>query len=350
MLLVPLLGALAGAFALELGVRIYFYPGAPDRHFDTTSPAESRRWVPNPFVPYAGRANATFDLKNDDGTRELITTNSYGFRAHAFPAEKKPGDYVVLCFGESSTYGFKTPTNALTWPERLEHRLQGRYPDRRVRVFNLGVDMASSAFSIVNLSLVGVHLQPDLIISYHGCNDTAVLNVANYRWDHSHAYRDLSPDAGVGYQARTPSWLRWSQALFVATGSLDLYLHTNDLYAAARNPVEPASSLLPELEAMLVNYQTLHSLAVGSGSEIIFSTFQFRDGDDPGARHFNQALRSLFASRNWPYVDQDALLPNRDPTINIDSCHFTQKGNELMAQNFFEHIVSRGLLDAEHVR
>ncbi len=328
---------------LEVGLRVYFDFGRPWRMFDTRSPVQHMRWIPHPFVPYAGRPNATFELKNDDGSTEHITTNSYGFRAHEFPTAKRPEDYFVFCFGGSTTYGFKTPTNALTWPERLEHRLQARYPERRVRVFNLGVDMASSNFSIVNLALVAAHVQPDLVIAYHGFNDLSVLNGRDYRWDHSHSYHDLIVSRGI--QSRSPEWLLQSHVWFVLSGIVDLWSRTNDLYLAARHDLPARPDEPMALADLLVNYDTLYAIARGAQAEVVFSTFQFRDASPPEQAH-NQALRRRFEERGWPYVDQDALLPDHDPSINVDPCHFTQKGNEMMAQHFFEHIEARRLLES----
>lgn len=345
-LTVPLFGVLAALLVLEIVIRCVDAlsgPAAVVRPTSATTPSRWR-WVPHPFLPYAGRPNAMYDIQNDDGSGEQIVYNSYGFRAHEFPKAKRPEDFIVLCFGESSTYGYKTATNALTWPERLEQRLQQRYPQRRVRVFNLGLDMASSAFSIVNLALVGVHLEPDLVIVYHGFNEISVLDSQSYRWDHAHAFHDLDTRGQYDFQAMIPTWLRGSRALVAIAGKLDEQTRVEDLYDVARHPVVAADSLLPELDALLVNYETLHSLARGAGSNILFSTFQFRAGEGLPEQRFNQSLRRMFEARGWPFVDQDALLPDNDPSINIDACHFTQEGNERMAENFFDYIVAHGLI------
>lgn len=342
-----LVGLAAGFLVIELALRVYWWGEAPDVYYDTATPVESVRWVPHPFLPYAGRPNATFELQNVDGTFERIVTNSYGFRSHEFPEQKTPDDYFVLAFGGSTTYGFRAESNAHTWPEVLERRLAQRYPERRVRVFNLGMDMATSVFSVVNMALVGVHLNPDLVIVYHGYNDLAALGESGYRPDHSHFYRDLDPRAvELGFQTRLPTWMRASYAVKVATGSMDNVVRPNDLATLARWPTNPRPNPLQDIDSILRNYDTIRALAAGRGAETVFSTFQFRDGEiDPTYQAFNQHLRDHFTRRGYGYVDQDALIPDRDPTINVDVCHFTQKGRDLMAQNYFDHIVALGLLE-----
>jgi lysophospholipase L1-like esterase len=346
LLILPLAGIVASCIVLEVGLRVWFGSDGPGREYDTSFLARSPRWIPHPFLPYAGARDAQIEALNPDGTRESIITNSYGFRTSAFPAAKAPEDFVVLCFGESTTFGYRAPDNAATWPGVLETLLEEAFPERRVRVFNFGVDMASSAFSVVNLALVGVHLQPDLVIVYHGCNDVTVANTNDYRWDHSHAYRDLDGDAGYGLQARLPEWLLRLVAVQVSSALFDRWRGSNDLFHAATRPFAQLEGSLPDLSALLVNYRTLHSLAQGAGAEILFSTFQFRDGSNPLFRHFNQQLRAEFDRNAWHWIDQDALLPDADATLQVDPCHFTQAGRSRLAANFRDAIVNRGLQPA----
>lgn len=340
------LGLLLAFVVLEVGLRIWVAVTDSGAFYDTATPVRAMRFVSHPFLPYAGRPNARFELAND-GVPEVIVTNSYGFRAHEFPEEKRPEDYFVLCFGESTTFGYRAPTNADTWPERLERLLQERYPQRNVKVFNLGVDNATSAFSVVNMGLIGVHVRPDLVIAYHGYNDVDAMGDTQGRTDHSHFYKNLEPGEILpGYQAALPQWLTsLSYTVFVATGALDRLGHTNDLAAAVGKPhVEPAADPLFGLQTTLTNFRTLRALTAGIGGQMLFSTFQFRDGDEPRYQRYNQALRQEFSRQGWAYVDQDALLPDHDATINVDPCHFTQEGRDRMARNFFDYIVAHDLV------
>lgn len=342
-LLLPFVGLLAAAALLEVATRIRFYPEGPGREFDTSFRSRTPRWIPHPFLPYAGPPDATITTENDDGSTERIVTNSYGFRTHDFPENQDPDEFRVLCFGESTTYGYKAPDNEHTWPGLLESRLRREYPGKKISVFNLGMDMATSDFSVVNLALIGVHLQPNLVIVYHGCNDVTVANAANYRWDHSHVFRDLDVSGARGVQARLPAWLLQSQAILVASGTVDRWLGNLDLYELATRPFPPADNPGVTIPQILVNLRTLHSLATGVGSEILFSTFQFREGDVPLFRQYNETLRAEFQREGWHWVDQDGLLPDRDERLQVDSCHFSQAGRERLAENFFDAIVASDL-------
>lgn len=321
--------------------------GGDQSGFAVRSPVQAARWISHPFQPYAGRPNAEFEFLNERaGIREYIRTNSYGFRSHEFPEAKKPGDFFVLCFGGSTTYGFGAASNSETWPERLEAKLAARYPEHNVKIFNLGLDMATSAVSVVNMALIGTHLHPDLVIVYHGYNDLAALGAKTFRSDHAHFYRDLDPEAVfTGFERSLPSWMLSSYVIAYAAGASDMILRINDLARVARIPFDYGDDRLRGLDATLQNLSTIRSLTAGAGGETLLSTFQFRDGDARDCSQLNQALRTYFDRKGYWYVDQDRLIPDHDPTLQIDECHFTPKGDDLMAQNFFDAIVERGLLE-----
>jgi len=346
-LLLVLAGLFVGFGLLEGILRIANHGARPGGMYDTSSPIRNSRWIAHPFLPYAGRPDSRFEMYNGpERTPEIVVTNSYGFRAHEFPTEKKPGDFFVFCFGGSTTYGYKVASNDQTWPEILEHKLASEYPDRHVMVFNLGVDMATTAVSVVNLALVAVHQKPDLVIVYHGYNDLSALGFANDRTDQFHFYADLDPESlSKGFQLNTPAWLLRSYAVYYATGALDRYFGMNDLMQSARKPKVPDPDRFRGLPATLENFETIDALARGYGAKSLMSTFQFTYEDTrPEYQRFNEELRHSFDEKGLAYVDQAALIPDEDPTINVDDCHFTPKGNEMMAENFFRYIVAHHLV------
>jgi len=338
-------GLLAGFLVAEVALRV-FAPLSSWRIYDTAGPIESARWQGHPFLPYIGKASSRFEIRNGPtGELELIETNAYGFRSHEFPTEKGPDDFYVLCFGGSTTYGYRVAANAQTWPEVLQAKLAARYPEKNVQVFNMGLDMATTTMSVVTLALIGVHVQPDLVVVYHGYNDLDALGAANYRTDHAHFYKDLDVEtAWKGTQVRLPRWMRGSYALHYLTGAMDRRLRLNDLGAEVSLPREQDADELRGIDAMLKNLRTMRSMARGRGGEAIFSTFQFTEGDIPRYRQLNDALREYFSENDYLWVDQEALIPDRDPSINVDDCHFTQKGRDLMAKNFFDFIVKNDLV------
>jgi lysophospholipase L1-like esterase len=340
-------GLLLGFVVLEVLVRMA-HRGAPlEGRYDTVAPVRNSRWVPHPFLPYTGRPNSRFELYNGpERIPEFIVTNSYGFRAHEFAAEKAPNDFVILAFGGSTTYGYKIESNEKTWPELLERKLAARYPDKHIVAYNLGIDMATNAVGLVNLALVGVHLRPDLVIAYEGYNDLASLGYRNFRTDQAHFYRDIDPDSMFrGVQLSLPAWLRRSYVAYYASGALDLLFGMNDLTQSARMPEDPDQDRFRGIEATLRNLKTMDAIARAYGARALFSTFQFTyESTRPEYARFNDELRRYFRENGLLWIDQGALIPDEDPSINVDDCHFTPKGNEMFADNFFRFIVDHDLV------
>lgn len=344
-------GTIVGWLLLEIVLRIASGGARPGGKWDTASPVKESRWISHPFLPFGGRPNVDVVLKTGENRREEhVVTNSYGFRSHEFPPfpyEKKPEDFIVVCFGGSTTYGYAAASNSVTWPELLEAKLQERYPDRHVVVYNLGVDMATTAVSVVDMGLVGVHLEPDLVIVYHGFNDFNALGYVDFKTDHSHFYGDLDT-AGMwsGVQARTPEWMLHSHVVRYVTGALDLYFGMNDLTRSVQKPRTPGADRFAGMDTTLRNLKTIGAMAGEDGGKALFSTFQFTEEEGvPDYQRFNQELRDYFEANDMMFVDQAALIPDRDPTINVDPCHFTPKGRQMLADNFYDYIVDHHLVE-----
>ncbi|MCH7989423.1 MAG: SGNH/GDSL hydrolase family protein [Planctomycetes bacterium] len=272
--------------------------------------------------------------------------------SHArIPRTKEPNDYHVLCFGGSTTWGV-AESNEKTWPGVLETKLQTRYPNRRIRVFNLAIDSGSSPMSLVNYCLVGTHLQPDLVIVYHGVNDLWIgMGAIDHKTDYTHALQDVDPASmnpkWRGLQAHLPNWAFHSAVVSVITKSIDDSLGTNDLAAVLqkdypRDPVNPFRGM----EIFFQNLKTMAAIAEGHETHILFSTFHWIDNETPLTFEFNRRLKEFFSDNSFRYVDQAKLIPDQDLSIHIDVVHFTQLGREMMAENYFKYIVEEGLVDA----
>jgi GDSL-like lipase/acylhydrolase family protein len=344
-------GLLLGGLSLEAGLRLYGLVDPDTRTFlqrltDWNYGIEFR-WTSHPFLPYVGTPNMEYVVRRDDAPEGVHgKNNSAGFRTHEFPEHKGPNDYYVLCLGGSTTWGAISTSNETTWPGLLEQRLAARYPERNVQVFNLGASAATCVYSIVSLALMGVHLQPDLVIVYQGVTDLEPIYAKHYRTDQSHYFKDFDPDtAWVGYRRSLPAWLRRSYVMAYVTARLDDALDVNSLmfYVTHRVTDQTDDGALA-IRRMLADMKTIDSIATGNGSKALFSTFQFYD---PTGSRMNADLRQFFAENGLDYVDQDALIPDFDRSINIDDCHFTRKGDELMAENYFQYIVAHHLIDEQ---
>ena len=179
------------------------------------------------------------------------------------------------------------------------------------------------------------------------------MRAPDWRPDYVHYFRDFLPEsAWLGYRRALPQWLRSSSAIAFVASLIDEQLEVDLLMTHVANDLDYDESI-PEAEAnarFTRNLRTLGAVARSAGARILYSTFQFRDGDDAIGRSVNQALRDFFRASDVDWVDQDALIADDDPTLQWDDCHFTRKGRELMADNFFDYIVDHELLAPRSVR
>jgi hypothetical protein len=203
--------------ALEVGFRIFFAARGTDiRRYQPSSAfnlvlADKRRFTEHPFLPYAARPNdaRTLYIYRQERGRAYTSTyalNSLGFRTPQRPFRKEPGTKRIVTLGGSTTVdGF---TDDSTWPALLEVKLNERYRDSGVKVdvINLGMDMAASPTSLIDLAFLGLEYQPDLVISYDGVNDAGKLvGRANMQPDYRNAIGRFD-ESYRSVQSILPGW------------------------------------------------------------------------------------------------------------------------------------------------
>jgi GDSL-like Lipase/Acylhydrolase family len=114
------------------------------------------------------RPNSKFRHTSVDGSWEFVT-NSRGFRnTKEFGYAKPPGNFRVLCLGDSHTQGYEVRQEA-TFSAALERYLEAR--GMRAEVLNTGVSGFSTAEALVFLENEGVKYDPDAVVLGFSAND-----------------------------------------------------------------------------------------------------------------------------------------------------------------------------------
>ena len=307
----------------------------PSQRFEQVATNAGDRWMSHPFVPHAGKRNASYRFRPPGSAVEIeVDNNDDGFRAHQFSKERDPEEFSILCLGGAVTYGLDAPSNGDTWPELLQHKLEKNFRGKKIRVYNMGVETATTAISTINLSLIGIHTRPNIVLVYHGPNDLASIGHKEFRTDQVHFYNDYNPTRSwLSFRKAIPSGLRQRSYVFaLGSAALDSALGlTEPPYEPFRERVE-GPDRFHGIDATLRNFKTINAVSEGRGAKAVFSTYRFPRDGDPLENKFNALVRDYLDANKFSYIDMERELP-------------VGAGREEIAQRFFEYLTSSGLID-----
>ncbi len=212
----------------------------------------------HPYLPYIA-------LKSTDGSRE--------FHFHSFGGRGKEPEYPktkirIVTYGGSTTYDGMHKW-AKTWPGYLQQFLG----TEQYEVINMAQNGATTADTLVNLSLLGIDLNPDFVLVYDATNDLESSYSINFRPDYSHRRRNIGK---IPYPLfdRLPRWLEYS-SMFVALRHLligrynlsMLYTRPEATYDFKNGPFG--------LETFRRNLRSINAVAKANNAKLILGTFQF---------------------------------------------------------------------------
>lgn len=176
-------GVAAALLIAEVGARVWLgYVATPAQwrryaaHW--TIPTQEFQWSPHHYLTY---------MLTPNFKRGKLSHNSRGFRGDEFDVPKPDGLFRIVALGGSTTYTQAVKNNAKTFTAQLERALVGDHRRPSVQVINAGVSGYSSWESLINLEFRVIELEPDLIIVYHGVNEshTRLVKPGTYRSDNS---------------------------------------------------------------------------------------------------------------------------------------------------------------------
>lgn len=306
------------------------------------------------FVPRPG-----YEVK---GARIHIKINSLGFRGDEFTREKPARTVRIACLGASTTFCAESSSNATTWPQRLQDKLQAAFPDVRIEVINAAVGGYVAADNVKVLEHRVLPLDPDLVIYYEAnneiTNDTQKLAIQ----------RGLSTTAG-----RSPVATQLSKySLMFDLAYKNLTIFSGQRRAAAdkmdRVPPDLPNHFIGELDTMreqlakrnvplmlstfLVKYrrnQDRQTQIANADVEFYYMPWMSIDGLLDAMDTYNGAILRYAREHNLPAVDdREAVAP--DAEHYSDCMHFRDAGAEAMADRFFRYIRSSGVIDGARAK
>lgn len=118
----------------------------------------------NPHTLWDNKPEFSFTKQTGAGTVRF-QTNQYGFRAREFQKEKPPATTRIFCLGDSTTWGYDIPFEAI-YPDRLNQRL-----GEQVQVISAGVMGYTIAQCRIQLETKLLAFHPDIITVASNYND-----------------------------------------------------------------------------------------------------------------------------------------------------------------------------------
>jgi len=138
---------------------------------------EDLLWTLKPnYTGYRSYVSNIFPITVENRSYK-IAINSYGFRGDEIDLQKAKNQFVILCAGDSVTFGVNADQE-LTYPAQLQKKLDQLHPGRFL-VLNAGVPGYTSLQGRMLLEKMPFPVRPNLILVGYGHND-GFLNLPNF--------------------------------------------------------------------------------------------------------------------------------------------------------------------------
>jgi lysophospholipase L1-like esterase len=307
--------------------------------------------------------------------------NSLGFRGKEIDLEKKEGQIRILCFGVSETFGFYESKDK-EWPSQLGEILRDKFP--RVEVINASVVGLNLKKNKDYIEKYVLPLKPDIMIIVQtyliylkelmrgGERKHLVGNVKGKKVKNP---KDEGDQKWVGYnltKIRTVGsvlpkleetierclgeWLStyinlWRLRRRIRKKEKKHLIHKEPMdevpeniileferdlrlfvHYLKENNIVPVLSTYP---ALITSFNKDVHEAILLATRLTFCIELSEEGILDASKKTNEAMRRIAQEENLAFIDNDHLIPKTLEYFG-DNFHYTNKGSELIAKNFYD--------------
>ena len=289
-----------------------------------------------PFVLVPGSSGRMFDT--------TVRINAAGFRGPEI-APDKDGRFRIVALGESQTFGPTLRDGEKPWPELLQALFaQHAYCGRTVEVVNAGTEAYTLEDNLERIRRDVLPLKPDLILSTHGMNGLLALGLRQEAEPNEPGVRPrasaLIGRAVLTIERAAHDWRTRNAPRPVAPPPLSDEALLKSRYAEAYRKL----IALGRDYGVPVALATA-SMAVNESSPREVKDFYgavFKPIDDiiaANAAH-NRMVRLLANESGAPLIDMTAGVDGVwGEDLFLDIVHFTERGNERVAEKMFEALL-----------
>ncbi len=286
--------------------------------------------------------------------------NSNGFRGDEIALKKPEGVFRIFLLGGSTVFAADVPFEK-SHGYLLEKLLQARYPEKKIEVQNGGYDWYTSEHSLIQYLFKIKEYRPDLIVMWHGVNDLCrsfpgEASYGEFQSDYSHYYgpiarmvfRHFQVDPVVAVHS-----LLWHDGVIVfSQGQKALFSDIRSRFQK-EEPMPPWAgmrdfpSLAPYRRNLISSIQIMQMdgvvLVLGTQPYCYRAKTAYTETMTRGLTLFNEETKSIAEEHHVPRIDLEAKLPKRDEFF-LDSVHYSEKGNALIAQELTSFIIQNGYI------
>lgn len=344
----PVLGAMCKAALLlllvfattEIALRVYLSREAQDPLIPTEfRPHPTMFWVLRPNLNTIRGAELGIVERE---RRFVVRTNSLGLRDDEIPARRPPGEYRVLCLGDSITYGHGVRRED-SYESRLQEMLYAAYPKRGLRVINGGCPGYSTFQGEQLFRRLDPKVRPDLIILAYLYADPAMEENS-----------DKNRAEISGWAGAVKKVLYQSETYLLLRKRITFYLEHRKMLSS------PAGFFsLNQERVSLEDYRAALTRMVETvrqrGGQAILVNLP-RSGPDPVPRYqkYRQTMAQVAKDTGALYLDLHKIFDSEpDPSLYfihlpdgvIDEIHPNEAGYQLFARSLADLIIRSGILD-----
>jgi len=287
---------------------------------------------------------------------------------------KADNETRILLLGGSTTRNIDLPVNK-KYELLLQQKLSLAYPEKKISVFNAGMDWFTSRHSLIAYTNYYQHYNADIVLIMHTINDVVrsftPLDLAqnNFKYDYSHFY---GPAARAAFPEKSyPERIINNLKYFV----YKYILKQKDTYVDYDTTTyKSALSYRYFLQQLIKNIKSDNSMAVIVTEASIYNehlsdeekltlwfanAFCYHQANnnynktgrqlasvkslENAMNYFNKIAIQLSAKNNIPCIDLASYIPKNKEFL-ADDVHFTEKGCETAASVVADYIIKNKLI------
>ncbi len=268
-----------------------------------------------------------------------ININSDGFRGPEISIEKPENVFRIFMVGGSTTFGAGSTSDYTTIPSILQTKLQDANLNQEIEMINAGIPFADSFREVYHVKNNILKFNPDLIIIYDGWND------AFHKRIYKESIQELEKQKSIEIKFKNFPFYRTPFVINNILGensNEDSKIEENNnqeiISNWRNNLLDLCETGNEEGFKTIIVVQPL----IGTGHKILSpyeSTYLNNSKSDiiEIVHGFTKELESLETTCSGTF-DFTGVLDGISEPIFYDQGHMSDRGNEIIAENFFDLI------------